>query len=357
MKSPVSRYFTGYVIRFVIGTVFVLTAISAVRIIFFSDRVSAAGTVWEKSLEYPDRLVMAALERYAPRYLPGKNEIDSAPPAMQTVTAPDAPGSAASQAYSDSDNADAGAGNSSANGSCPLPHMPSMPNMNNSDASSSCPVPGPPDAATPGSEEWGLTANNTTPVYSLKGKRITKLSAGKIFMVVEHKRTPKGEFIICALPNKPSVRFVLRPQDAVIYNCNYNATTPEQRQLCRKQAKIMAAIDERKKQIDDQMEGRNPYAERYHKDLAKYKAMAKRNNALLKAYKTATGPRRMEIADKLRIIKEDSAHATDSYHSIKQQYNDWKNQHAGNSPDYDNDSQIRRLKQALMEVEHQLANP
>jgi hypothetical protein len=91
--------------------------------------------------------------------------------------------------------------------------------------------------------------------------------------------------------------------------------------------------------------------------LKEYKAFAKKNNALLEEYNNSTGPHRMEVADKLRLMKEKSAGIRGEFSSIKTKYKDWKSRHKSEKPDVRHDPRIKRLERKLAAVEHKLANP
>ncbi len=362
MKKAITKYIAGYIIRFALGTALVLCAISAARIIIFSDKFNridlSQSDPWELALIYPDKLVNYLLVNYAPQWLPKSEKPEENSGNMLSNHAPSqinqpktTPSLSAEKATADGQNIPGDKQTVKA------PAIPDMPDISKTPATrTTSPAPVTP-VQMPASGEWGLTADNRTPVYSMKGKRRTYLPAGKVFGIVEHRNTPKGEFLICTLPNKNNIRFVLRSKDVVTYRCDYNAVAPQQRDLCKQQAKIMAAITDRKDTLKKMAENRNPYAGRYKKVLAEYKQFAKKNNALLKAYNNATGSRRMELADKLRLLKDEGVRRTADYNAIKKQYTDWKRNNASVAPSFDQDPQIKALKQKLKEVENKLANP
>jgi len=360
MSNSTPGYLTGFVVRFILGTALVLCAISAVRIIKFNDKVEdspaadGSETVWAKSLEYPDKLVMFVLTKYAPNMLPMEEGEDSVaydePPDKETSV---------SDGYHEPEKivvAPQPYVKKRRSGKSDLSGMPVMPD--DSDNASPA-VHKRPAAVMPsgGSGEWGLTINHAAPVYSLKGKKLGKLPPGKAINVLERKLKSKGEFLICTLEGKSDRKFVLRSRDVITYKCDINAVSEEQRKLCLQQAKILGAISAREDTLKKAAAGRNPYAAEYKKALSDYKKFAAKSNALLEEYNNSTGARRMKVADELRLIKEKSAIVVESFNEIKNKYKGWKSKHGSATPNFDRDPKIKQLKQRLAAVEHKLANP
>ena len=182
------------------------------------------------------------------------------------------------------------------------------------------------------------------------------LPAGKMFSVVRHKPSSKGDLLICTV-GRSAKQIIIRREDAILYKCDISATTPEQRRLCTEQAKLLGAISSRKAQLKKASGDSNPYAAEYKRALREYKSFAKKNNALLEEYNNASGPHRMEVADELRLIKEKSARIIEEFGAIKTKYKGWKARHQAQTPDYKHDPQIKRLQQKLAAVENKLANP
>jgi len=339
-----------------LGTVIVLCAISAVRMIKFSDSIDPdAGSVWEKSMEYPDQFVEFVLLKFAPGMLPadGSGGVASAggsEPSGGGAYAPVYPQSRQSQSQADS--------SAKTDDVSKRPDMPGMPNMPGvSDMSAGRGDVTPPSPGIPaGTGEWGMTIDSSTSVYSLKGKLMGHLPAGKIFSVVRYKSSPKGDLLICTV-GRSTKQIIIRRKDAILYKCDVSDTTPEQRRLCTEQAKLLGAISSRKAQLKKAARGSNPYAAEYKSALREYKSFAKKNNALLEEYNSSSGPRRMEVADELRLIKEKSARITEEFGAIKTKYKGWKAGHQVKTPDYKHDPQIKRLQQKLVAVENKLANP
>ena len=81
MKSPSSRYLTGYVLRAILGTFLLLCAISAARICWIGpDACGAIAPPWDKALILPDRLVHLAIAKIADKRAAQPSPSTSLPP-------------------------------------------------------------------------------------------------------------------------------------------------------------------------------------------------------------------------------------------------------------------------------------
>jgi hypothetical protein len=354
--SPVLRYIVGYVLRFIFGTALVLFAIAAVRITKFDSKfdkpqlpANGESQSWESLLVYPDKIVDYTLHKYAPQFLP------------------------VSQPASDNMHQDSLV--SAQTNMCPLPgadsyskdpHPPAVANNNET------PMPSfddetPPEPAVvepvkpvvdiPYSGEWGLTTDPATPVYSLRGKKMGTVQAGNIFVVLERKRTSKGEFLKCAFLRRTEKPIILKPKDTILYKCDINATSDSQRKLCVRQARLLGAIAARENKLKEKSLSKNPYAADYKKIRSEYREMAEKSNSYLKQYNDTSGAERMKAADQLRLIKPEVEAAKHRYSAVKKKYKSWKTSHAVGSYSFSQDSKIKQLRQELAEVERKLSNP
>jgi hypothetical protein len=355
--SPAVRYITGYILRFVLGTALVLCVIAAVRITKFSDELERPvqpdkgdGLTWENLLVYPDMLVNSALEKFAPQYLPLKSSADEqgdAIPGGSRVASQDEPAVGAAdnlvgqpaQEGSDVSSGSTEAGAGASEQAKVVPAAPAEPIID-----------------IPYSGEWGITADASVPVYSLKGKKLGSIPSGNIFVVLERKHTARGEFLKCAFLRRKDKTVILKPEDAILYKCDINATSREQRALCVRQAKLLGAIASRENELREKAQNKNPYAAEYKKSKRKYTEMAKKSNSYLKEYNNSTGAKRMEYADKLRLIKDEALRVKRDYKAIKTKYLNWKSSHTATDYNFRQDSKIKQLRKELAAVEHKLAN-
>ncbi len=408
MSSPTSKYIKVFIIRFILGTIFVLCLISAMRVMLTNRKINKATnlinnskpipavdqlqtaslwttsypsqarridylmanaslmqndhtsakkyinaisthkqrtladapSLWEKSLVYPDHLINLLLKEYAPKDWDVDPEI--AQSLLKTYTTNNR------LAYQP-------------NSKQPLSAMPDMPGM--PDIPSLTPSPTLPLTTErippPGASEWGLTANHETAIYSINGKLRGHIPAGNMFVVNGRKSSSKGDLLICTITmkGKKYPKTILRSKDAIVYNCNLADTTDAQRSLSTQHAKLLGQISKRESQLKKSTTNKNPYAAQYKQALAEYKTMAKKSNTILKQYNNSTGARRMEFADKLRLIKHDALTSKENYTAAKKQYKGWKTNNSSGNLDFSNDQQIISLQQKVAAIERQLSNP
>ncbi len=350
MKSPSSRFLLGYTIRAILGTVLVLCAISAVRIRLIPDRlIQETAPPWDKAMILPDQFVTFLFAKYDARQ---GEDAPPAPPSPLLDPPPSLPSSPPPTVAS--------TGLPEIPAPPTMPTMPSMPSMPDTPGIPSAPglpdMPSPP-AVTAESGGWGVTVAPQARVYNLEGKSIGLAPAGSLFKVLASKTSSKGDLIVCTVvvDGKKHPRAIIREGDVVLHGGALADTTAEQRSLCVRHAKLLAGIQARETQLRDASTGNNPHKAEYAKASRAYKQFAKRNNALLKEYEAASGPRRMELANELRSLKLARPRIEEAYQSAKSKYAAWKDQAPpAEAPDLEGDSELQRLRQEVAKVERQL---
>jgi len=367
MKSPSARYLTGYVFRAIFGTLLVLGAISAGRIIYpehLPHTQADESSPWEKSLIYPDRLVNFLLTKYATNLnVNADTNIALLPdthPATphSTKILPDTRLSsiATSVARAKEEHTPPDTRPPTHN----MPNMPTLPSAASSNtrlasvttsAARAKEEPVPPDTG-----EWGVTIAPKAPIYGTNGKLLGRVPAGSLLKVIRHKKTTSGDLVVCTimLNGRKQAEAFIRLKDTTLHGGSLSATTSEERTLCIRHARLLADITAREKQLKDSAAGRNPHMKEYAKAAREYKQLATKANTLRKAYNSASGPRRMEIADELRNLKHDEVRISQAYKTAKKQKTAWQIEHPATEPDLDGDSQLQRLRQEVAAVEQKL---
>jgi hypothetical protein len=422
MKSPSVRYLLGYVFRAILGTLFVLTAISLTRTILIkhavletqvllesqqpeaaieelelaqrwavaypmlarrvdyqlarayimlSDRDRARSHVnaiphhtprtWtelssqgEKALVYPDMFSNFILNRFL-------SDIDVDIPLAEglLLQAPTGP-----TAHRFSSNTPATPTRPSteyaSNNSMPtLPSMPSLPGATTSEQ----PPTAPGDHVVPqirsadNAKEWGVIIATGARTYSLTGKLIGRTPPGSILRVIDHKETAKGFFVICTIGvnGTAQAQSIIRREDASLYLGNISRVSPDQRERCIERAKLLAAISAREDRLKSDNRSRNPHASTYAQAVKDVRAFQKKAKKLNADYTSASGAQRMELADSLRLLKHDQIRITNDYKAAKRQNDSWKTANATADVSTTNDSELRRLQQAVAAIEREIA--
>lgn len=359
MKSPSSRYLTGYFIRAVLGTALVLCAISTVRIRWVApeDRADPSPP-WDKALILPDQLVLYAIgkldERLAAQALPpADSEPPSPPPGpTQTPTAPP-PSTPRPSPPSGMPDMPSMPAMPDMPGAPKLPEMPSMPGM----PSLSEPPPSarPSPATKPKSTgEWGVTIAPEASVYGMDKKRIGRVPAGTLLKVIRQIPNEKDSLVVCTIvvDGKRVPEAVVRKRNTAVHKGPLTDTTSKERDLRVLHARLLAGITMREAQLRD---GDNPHKAAYTEATRTYKQFALKNNALLKEYETATGDRRMKITDELRELKLNRAGVTRRYETAREKYTEWKEKNPETKPDFKNDPKLERLRQEVAGVKQKLS--
>ncbi len=193
----------------------------------------------------------------------------------------------------------------------------------------------------------------------MDGSVLGDTPAGSLLKVLAHKTSAKGDLVICMimLNGKKLPKAIIRKQDTALHSGAIADTTANERSLRIRHAQLRASVTTRKAQLRDAASDNNPHKAEYVKASSAYRQFARQTNALLKEYKEATGPRRVELADELRACKADRARITETYQAAKQKYAAWKPQAPVAELDLNNDPVLLRLRQELAKLEQQLTAP
>jgi hypothetical protein len=328
MKNPTIRYLAGYLIRALLGTILLLFIISAVRILLLPpDALSTARPPWSLALVLPDQLVNRLIGKNAQRqtvaspYAPQPTQPSGPPPSQPGVLS--------------------------------MPSMPDMPGALSELELSSIPnPPNEPITAPEISTQWGVTLSPMTTVYGKDGKRIGKAMPGALLKVHQHRESNAGKLLICSIVVNGKARrdVVIRERDVMLQQGQLAHTTPRQRDLCIRLARLLAQLSAHNTSAPK--DHRNQTAA-YKKAASEYRSYVKKCNALIKEYKASTGPRLMEVADTLRLLKHDKARLLAAYEAAKQEQDASKPTTRPRAPAAD--AKRQRLRQAIATLEKEIA--
>ena len=402
MKSPSVRYLLGYVFRAILGTLFVLTAISLTRTILIKHAVLETQVLLEsqqpeaaiEELELAQRWAVAypmlarrvdyqlarayimlsdrdrarshvnAIPHHTPRTW---TELSS--PAEKALVYPDMFSNFILNRFLSDIDVDiplaeglllqAPTGPRAHRFSSNTPAMPSLPGATTSEQPPTAPgdhVVSPIRSADR-TKEWGLIIAPAARTYSLTGKLIGHTPPGSILRVIDHKETAKGFFVICTIGvnGTAQAQSIIRREDASLYLGNISRVSPDQRERCIQRAKLLAAITAREDRLKSDNRSRNPHASTYAQAVKDVRAFQKKAKKLNADYTSASGAKRMELADSLRLLKHDQIRITNDYKAAKRQNDSWKAANATADASTNNDSELRRLQQAVAAIEHEIA--
>ncbi len=206
---------------------------------------------------------------------------------------------------------------------------------------------------------WGAVSMQDAPIYDSNGKKMREIPAGSLVDVQETRSTPNGELVIGAVHSRNgNFKGVILKRDHVELYTGYpiSATTKEQRMLVSRRGEILGAIQSRQEALEKAASNRNPHQAEFLAVALKYKAIMDESKQLNEQYKKATGARRMELANRLRTLKNDQFVVMSKYTELKQKRDDWNGQNQDIAQGIANDPQIRQLNQQLEQIDQQLSN-
>jgi len=206
---------------------------------------------------------------------------------------------------------------------------------------------------------WGAVTMQDAPLYDLNGKKTRELPAGSLINVLETRNTPDGEVVLCSVWSRSgNFNDVILRRDHVELYAGYpiSAASKEQRVLVSRRAEILAAIKSRQEALAQAASTRNPHQGAYRDVLRQHKAITDESQKLKDEFDNATGNRRMELANRLRTLKNEQFTLMPKYQEIKKKKEDWDRSNQNSLPDTATDPQIRQLNQQLDQIDAQLRN-
>lgn len=221
----------------------------------------------------------------------------------------------------------------------------------------------PPPAAKPAYNPdamWGAVSTADAPLYDRNGRKMRDIPAGSLLDVQEVRTTPSGgDVVICSVRSRHgNFDDVILRRDDVELNMGYSlaSVSKEQLVLASKRGETLAAIKSRQEALEKAANNRNPHLGDYRDLLRQYKAINDESKQLKADYEKATGTKRMELANRLRTLKNEQFVLMPKYRDLKQKKEDWERRHQGNTPGTANDPQLRQLKQQLEQIDQQLGD-
>ncbi len=294
---------------------------------------------WEKALILPDRLVSLVLARRGKAFsAKGAPEPSALVGAPSDVMRPPAPTERFRPLPTDAIPSPTAS---------PAPAMPPAPAVVIQQPSSD------PNAM------WGAVISDETALFDREGRRLRTVPAGSLVDVSRVQQSPNGEIITGTVHSRDG-RFtdvILRRDDTDLYTgARLADSTLEQRTAVSKRAETLGAIEARQKAVAAAALDRNPYQEPLRRVLGEYQKLAREAENLKRAFDAANGAQRMDIANRLRELKNEQAIITPRYRDLRNQRDDWNRKDNAEAVNPENDPQIRALRTRLSELEDQISN-
>jgi hypothetical protein len=206
---------------------------------------------------------------------------------------------------------------------------------------------------------WGVVTLQDAAVYDQKGIKTRSIPAGSLVDIRRLQTVPGGDVIHGTVWSRAGTfpNVILRRGDVEIYQGSaLSDTTRQHRELVSRRAERMAAIEERKRELANAEAIRNPHQQEYRKVLREYKRIADESTKLKSEFDDATGNRRMELANRLRVLKNEQANLMPRYQDLKQKKEDWdaENREEDRPRDPGRDPRIEQWNREIRELDEQI---
>ncbi len=208
---------------------------------------------------------------------------------------------------------------------------------------------------------WGVVNLQDAAVYDQKGIKTRTVAAGSLVDIHRLQTVPAGDVIHGTVWSRsgtfPDV--ILRRGDVEIYQGSaLSSTTRNQRELVSRRAERIAAIKELKKELANAAAIRNPHQLEYRKVLREYKRIDDEAAKIKTEFEGARGSQRMDLANRLRVLKNEQANLMPRYQDLKQKKEDWDLENRGGDllQDPGRDPRLEQWNRELLEIEEQIRN-
>ena len=206
---------------------------------------------------------------------------------------------------------------------------------------------------------WGVVTLQDAAVYDQKGIKTRSVPAGSLVDIRRLQTVPGGDVIHGTVWSRAGTfpNVILRRGDVEIHQgMVLSATTRQHRELVSRRAERLAAIEERKRELANAEAIRNPHQQEYRKVLREYKRIGDESAKLKPEFESATGNRRMELANRLRVLKNEQATLMPRYQDLKQKKEDWdrENREEDRPRDPGRDPRIEQWSREVRELDEQI---
>lgn len=201
---------------------------------------------------------------------------------------------------------------------------------------------------------WAIVNSNQAPHYDRTGRNRGNLPAGTILSVQDIQDNRGVELVIGQRLGLSSTSplILVRKSDLMLLGGNPDAISHQEKQLRANQARLQADISERESEMRSALRSDNPHADEYKQALAAYQSFNREVRDLQQKRDAASGPSRMDFADKLRMLLRDGSEIKEAHDSAKARYDQWN---AANPPrDAGRDETLESYRRQLAEIEAEL---
>jgi hypothetical protein len=232
----------------------------------------------------------------------------------------------------------------------PAPSTPSVPSTNE--------VVSPEPVFTGPKSGWGVV-KVVCPYYSTEGHNNGKLSVGTLITYSGVKPSTKGFVLTSKIQRQENTwegPFLVEALDVVLYRGEIAKMSENQISDIKAYYTIKGKIAERKDQIEDKTQSRNPYfdtaklwQQRYAESVEKAGKMEEKANAL-------SGPAKSKMVDELRSMKYEQVRIKTQADKEAMNYKAWKDKNPINPSLFSDDAELKALQIQMNEAKEKVKN-
>mgnify|MGYP001583134853 CR=1 FL=1 len=203
--------------------------------------------------------------------------------------------------------------------------------------------------------KWGVVRNLSTKAYNRSGKFLRNLESGMLVDITDIKDTSAGELAVCKVlyQGQEIPDIVIKTSDLDIQRGTLSEANPKEKDLRVQYVQMLRDISSREKELLEADKSKNPHYAQFKAAEVAYQDLKQRTDELIRKRDTAEGSDRMEVYDKLRMMKSESIPVKQAYEEAKQKYNGWIATQARQQVAA-NDEKLASLKAKLRGIEDDL---
>ncbi|MEI7946037.1 MAG: hypothetical protein WCJ02_05050 [bacterium] len=203
---------------------------------------------------------------------------------------------------------------------------------------------------------WGVVKVEC-PYYSTEGRNSGKLPVGTLITYSGVKPSTKGVVLISKIQRQENTwegPFLIEALDVVLYRGELDKMPENQISDIKAYYAIKGKIAERKEQIEEKTQSRNPYfdtaklwQQRYAESIEKAGKMEEKANALI-------GPAKSKMVDELRTMKYEQVRIKTQADKEAVNYKAWKDKNPINPSLFSDDAELKALHIQLKEAKEKV---
>jgi len=191
--------------------------------------------------------------------------------------------------------------------------------------------------------EWGISIQQTS-YYKLDGARLGTVSGGTFFTYKETRPSSKGAMVACKFLSGTATNlfYLIGKKDVCLFTGSPADLSPRQRTALRAYYELNGKIIQRKNELLLTSSQKNPHFPEYKDAYTAYMSHIEKGKDLLMQRDRATNAERARLELQLGEMKMSEARLKTAYDAAHQKFRIWKNQHASQVDNPENDPNVQK---------------